>query len=442
MEIMKSTHQVSDTPREPIRAIPEDEVEFHPLSLADAAGQLFTWKGGLYRGIRPGFADLYLGLARKSLLSKWSSAGRLIPTEVTNLWLPGFAAVLKHRRIDPVSFPTEWPPVMLKQAVLHILDLAIELGHHGLTIKDCHPWNVLFDATRPVYVDLTSIVPKPDGTLWAGYRNFPLFCYHPLLLMYHGYDRLARLMIDEDGGVSGGLTRRLTGRELRHPFRRWERRLRRALPAAVRRNKDDDTTILLRRLRARVESVSYGSKTGALPEQAALREERLIQMIGRTGARSMLDLHCVSPRLPLQLADSGIRVLAFCPEPDVGNALYEAAYRKNLNVLPLVMDIRRPTPGRGLGNSQSVPAEDRFSADVVLARALSAPFIQERPVQLAQLASGLAGFSRERLIIEFQAARDSAEAEMVDRLAGLLRNEFRQVTVIKHDDVCLLDCSR
>lgn len=79
---------------------------------------------------------------------------------------------------------------MLKDAALTVLDLLLELAQCGLTLKDSHPWNVLFDAEKPVYVDLTSIV-LLDGDSWGGYDQFCRFYMNPLLLMSLGHERTA-----------------------------------------------------------------------------------------------------------------------------------------------------------------------------------------------------------------------------------------------------------
>src|SRR6185503_11955020 len=63
------------------------------------------------------------------------------------------------------------------------------------------PWNVLFDACKPVYVDVTSIEPQKDESSWPAYDEFCRFCYYPLILMSHGQERIARSLLPEYEGV-------------------------------------------------------------------------------------------------------------------------------------------------------------------------------------------------------------------------------------------------
>jgi hypothetical protein len=65
-------------------------------------------------------------------------------------------AVLEHERIAFQSFPYEWPPEMLHAAGALTLDLAESALTEGFGLKDATPYNILFRATKPVFVDLLS----------------------------------------------------------------------------------------------------------------------------------------------------------------------------------------------------------------------------------------------------------------------------------------------
>ena len=146
--------------------IPSDEVRFHPLSFQDEAGRLFQWRGGLYRGISAGktpfFVNLLQGAAGRELIAD----GLLIETEVTPYALEGFELVVSHRLLPFASYPFEWSTAMFKAACLTIINLAVGLARHDLMLKDAHPWNVLFDGCRPVWIDLTSIISAQGSRIW------------------------------------------------------------------------------------------------------------------------------------------------------------------------------------------------------------------------------------------------------------------------------------
>ena len=139
-----------------------EEVTFHPHSFADDAGRLFWLNDQLCRGIYPKQAPFFAQLFREGVIQNLIEQGLLVETEPTDLIVDGFSMILKHHRIPFISYPQEWCAAMLKDAALNIINLTIELAGRNLTLKDAHPWNVLFDACKPVYVDATSIAPQNE----------------------------------------------------------------------------------------------------------------------------------------------------------------------------------------------------------------------------------------------------------------------------------------
>src|SRR5947209_8392212 len=118
------------------RAIPTEEVKFNPQSFQDPAGRIFTWNGGVYRGISAESAPFLARFVQSDTHAKLVAAGLLIDTEVTDLAIDGFDLVLRHRLLPFVSYPFEWSAAMLKAAALTIINLAIEVHAHGMMLKD------------------------------------------------------------------------------------------------------------------------------------------------------------------------------------------------------------------------------------------------------------------------------------------------------------------
>lgn len=113
--------------------LPKQEIKFHNLSNGDDYARLFWWRGQLYRGIYQEHAGFYKGLFEKGLIRRWVDEGRIIETELTDLVLDSFAFVLSHQRLPFVSYSFEWCAEMLKDAALHTIDLATELGKRSRT---------------------------------------------------------------------------------------------------------------------------------------------------------------------------------------------------------------------------------------------------------------------------------------------------------------------
>jgi hypothetical protein len=192
--------------------IPSNEIQFHPHSFFEPGIRLFQWNGQVYRGIASERASFFRGLFENRIIESLVQKGLLIESELTPLAVDGYEMVIHHRRIPFASYPNEWCAAMLKDGALIIIDLAIELAHHGFTLGDAHPWNVLFDidSGKPIFTDLGSIVPMTDFT-WPVYDEFCRFCLFPLVLIAHGEAQIARLLMCEDSGVTTSDVSKLKG---------------------------------------------------------------------------------------------------------------------------------------------------------------------------------------------------------------------------------------
>src|SRR5919202_342883 len=80
-------------------------------------------------------------------------AAGLVPTRRTDVAMTEFPLVLEHYRVETPTIWREWSSWMLRDAAVMVCDLNIELLRAGYGAHDLHPWNVLFDHTRPLYVD-------------------------------------------------------------------------------------------------------------------------------------------------------------------------------------------------------------------------------------------------------------------------------------------------
>ncbi|HWH80255.1 MAG TPA: hypothetical protein VNT76_22905, partial [Candidatus Binatus sp.] len=154
------------------KVIPAREQRWLAESFVDPNGRVFEWQGEIYRMLEPAYAARWQSLADDGLIAKLINDGLLVESELTGFTTESGNAVLSHRRVPVVSYCYEWVPAMLKDAALLTIELCIRLAERGLTIQDGHPWNILFDGTKPVYIDASSIVPVRDDILWAPYQQF------------------------------------------------------------------------------------------------------------------------------------------------------------------------------------------------------------------------------------------------------------------------------
>src|SRR5262249_16699952 len=177
------------------------QVQFHPHSFADPDGRLFWLDGDLYRAISHEKTPFFARLFEDGTIPELIQRGFLVRSERTDLILDGYGMVLRHTPVPFVSYPNEWCLAMFKDAALTYLDLLKELLSRRLTLKDTHPWNLLFDRSRPVFVDITSITALTGQSNSPNYSKFCRYYLYPLVLMSKGQERIVRCLLPDYEGI-------------------------------------------------------------------------------------------------------------------------------------------------------------------------------------------------------------------------------------------------
>ena len=89
---------------------------------------------------------------------------------------------LRHPRIAVPTYPWEWTPGQWLAAADLTLSLALEAVAEGWILKDATPLNVLFDGTRPIFVDILSFERRaPENSVWLAYGQYVRTFLLPLL---------------------------------------------------------------------------------------------------------------------------------------------------------------------------------------------------------------------------------------------------------------------
>ena len=434
------------------QVIPSEEVVFHPLSFQDEAGRLFQWRGALHRGISAQSAAFLRRFFENGSGRELIAAGLLIPTETTPFALDGFDLVLRHHLLPFPSYPFEWCPAMFKAACLTIMNLQLALARHDLTLKDAHPWNVLFDGTCALWIDVTSIEPANGRTSWAAESEFYDNCLHPLLLMAQGREKLARAIIAEtevvqrsDLELLGGsrslvvdLTTALLSR-LPEPKRRIVRKNLRPLRSVLQREKSTAAEIpLLSRLEQiqreveRIEVPFAGQNLShpALPpnDKWDARIRSIAEILCETKPRTVLDIASGSGWCSELAAQIGAEVVAFDSDPEAVARLFANARAHDISVLPLIIDFTRPSPARGLANHCHIAASERFACEMVLMLGFLHDLVfRYRRLGLNEISDGLALFTKRWLVVEFIPGTDPEVGPLLtDWFSGYTLENFQR----------------
>ncbi|HWC18251.1 MAG TPA: hypothetical protein VG498_14615, partial [Terriglobales bacterium] len=157
-----------------------------PATFRDPAGSLQIIGDRVLRTVRPEFAEDCLNFLRSELAQAWMASGKLVDTRVLDEH-SAEGLQLEHQRVFFPSYPWEWTPGQWISAAELTLDFAEQQLALGRVLKDATPLNVLFEGSRPIFVDVLSTEARDlEDPLWLAYGQFvrtfllPLAAYKQL----------------------------------------------------------------------------------------------------------------------------------------------------------------------------------------------------------------------------------------------------------------------
>jgi SAM-dependent methyltransferase len=421
-------------------------------SFRDPAGCLLEVNGRLLRAITAqGTPDLQMFLA-SSVAQTLIASDRIVRTkvlgeaELQNLPVEfdlqavdgiGLPMLVEHERVPFQSFPHEWPPELLYAAATLTLDLSERLLSEHIGLKDATPYNILFRGPEPVFVDVLSSQQRdPGDPLWLPYAQFVRSFIIPLLLYKHfgmspGPVFLSRrdgLELEDVYALSGPIRRfvfpfltlisipkwlgdtsyasdpkryrkkQVTGPEcamfiLRSLFKRLRRLLDRVAPVSGRRSS----------------WTGYmGGMTHYTKEQFATKQLFVDRVIREFRPRSILDVGCNTGFFSFLAAKSGARVVAIDSDPVVAGDVWRVARKDHLDVLPLVVDLTRPTPAVGWRNRECLGFLERARGafDAVLMLAVIHHMLVSERIPLVEIIDLTADLTRDLALLEYISPQD------------------------------------
>lgn len=424
-------------------AIPADEVVPHRGSIGiDPRGRLFEWNGELLRGVRPEYDEVFSRFLALPSVRALQERGLLIAAEETDYVLDGYARVVSHPRLPFVSYPFEWCGPMLKDAALAVLDVNLALLEDGFVIKDPSSWNLLFDGPQPVWVDFSGIWPIEDvGYGLKLYEDwFGRFYTYPLRLISGGNGRIARVLqhdvehgVRRDDFARAGLhpveavrsfaeratvaARWRASGKLPQPFAEWMLRGLRGggekIAAADRPTRDDWRALFLR-VRSKVEAIDIPvprtkwshyyekSLSPASPLEGLSPKHRNVERVLRELAPAkVVDIGGSAGWFARLAASLGSTVAAFDADESAIANLYREERSEGGRVLPLVMDVKEPSPAYGLLGRRVASAPERLEADLAMALAVMHHLTTGQGLDFDQVVGSLALFTKRWLLVEW-----------------------------------------
>jgi len=380
------------------------EVTLHPQSLSDPVARLFESEGELLRAFTGAQAAFYERLLESPALEKLFAAG-LVRTRRADVAFGDYPLVVQHARVDFVSDWREWPSLMLRDAALMVCNLCLELSRLDCGALDIHPWNVLFDFGRPVFIDFAAIRPLERAWLDEQAGRLRDYWVLPLTFIKMGHPDFAR-SLRKSCEVTEPLDEFFKRRELRwFPF--WYQRLR--------RRATQEPTLFFEKLKAQLEKMGLPGVESAVDDEDCShslevfaqndpRALSLSQLLDRLRPRTLLDIGCGEGLYAMLAEEQGIRVVAVDEREARVNALYRRVKGLGLRILPLLLDFSIPTIGQGR-KKEFPPSTERLACDASLMLSILPRLFFELELSFERIANLLAAYSRRHAIVEFTAPR-------------------------------------
>ena len=446
-------------------------------SFRDPAGRLLSVNGRLFRLVSHAGVDEVMAWLTSPNAQALAASGRWVrprildTIEVTNLLQhPALqdlvqdrpTCVLEHERMPFVSFPYEWVPDMLYEAGCLTLDLAETLLADGWGLKDATPYNVLYQGPRPTFVDILSFERRdPGDPTWMPYAQFVRTFLLPLLMQKHLGLSIQQVFSVRRDGMEPEEVYRLCSplQKLRPTFLTLV-----SLPTwlAARRGGDDPAVyqrthdanserarfILARvfnHLRHSLNSVAprsarrsvwsdYMTSNDYSNEAFAAKQAFVQAVLSDCRPRAVLDVGCNTGHFSAIAAKSGARVVAIDADAAVVAATWQRAKSEGLEILPLVVDLARPSPALGWRNRECPAFLDRArkAFDMVLMLAIIHHLLVNERIPLTDILDLAAELTTNLAIMEFVAPGDA----MFRRIARGRQDLFSGLSPVTFEAAC------
>lgn len=446
-----AVHAYQTAPRQDLLISEQTSQTVIVRGFRDPGGSLLVEGDRILRAIRPsGLADLEAFLdspcARKLMETDWvvrteilkiGELGKSFSPDTRKLYNDfGSTALVEHERIEFPSYPYEWPLEMLHAAGRRTLDVALTLLPHGLGLKDANPYNILFRGPQPVLVDVLSVERRnPTDPRWLAYAQFVRTFLLPLLAgKYFGLCP-DQWMLSRRDGIEPEEIYRMAGplRRLLPPFLSFV-----SMPVWLgSRGKADNPKLyapiqarsaeqarfvlksMLERLRRSFDRLApkpdrsskwadYMTNNSYAEAEAAVKRAFVQDALREYQPARVLDVGCNSGQFSRMAAQAGASVVAIDSDATVAGTLWRAAHEEGLNILPLVVNIARPSPSAGWNNQESISFLDRARGrfDAVLMLAVIHHLLVSKRIPLPQIMELASQVTSDLLLIEFVAPQD------------------------------------
>jgi SAM-dependent methyltransferase len=405
----------------------------------DPAGQLEVRADAAYRTVYPPYDTEILAFLDSPLAKRLVEEGSFVsstPVEASPL-------VLRHPRIPFASYHWEWSPGMWLAAANLTLSLCADLLADGYILKDATPSNILFAGTRPILVDVLSVAPvDPTTPIWYASGQFIRTFLLPLLASEKLGWPLQASITRRDGYEPEEIGRHL-------PFgTRWSQPARssvtlplllagkgKAGSAAPPRTPKVDAEAGLYILKKTItglqkqmelltpkqHSSTWSDYTETATHYTGAEQAEKQAFVGRVlnaiQPKRVLDIGSNTGTFSEIAATTGAQVVALDTDQQAVDRLFARVSKgpHAAAILPLHIDLSRPTPAAGWHNQETASfiARAQGHFDFVLMLAVIHHLLLQSQIPLEHIAALAAEITTSGLIIEWVPPTDEKFREVL-----------------------------
>lgn len=363
-------------------------------SFRDPSGFIFEKKGFIYRQINQCYKEEYDQFIDSGLYKTLVDEELLIPHEEVSIdhsQSQDVYKVIKPEQLEFISYPYEWGFSQLQDAALLTIKVQKTAINMGMSLKDASFYNIQFRKGKPVFIDTLSFEKSNMEKPWVAYRQFCQHFLAPLALMSYTDIRLNQLLKAYIDGIPLDLASKLLPLRTKFSFsllshihlHAKSQRSYSSKPEKVKERKISSIGFIglmnslensIRALKWQpkgTEWAEYYNDTNYSDDAFVNKKDIILDFLDRIKPGMVWDLGANMGVFSRLSSDKGIKTISF----DIDYSAVEKNYlkckdSKELNILPLLLDLTNPTPGVGWQNTERTSFINRGPADTVFALAL------------------------------------------------------------------------
>lgn len=447
-------------------------------SFRDPDGRVFIYKDRVFRLVNKTGENNFKDALSSEILKNYVNSGNLVKTfEPDSLEAENLASELKqvfdfqkdeisliveHEKIPFQSYPYEWSSEMLHAAAQLTLDLHQNLLSEGMGLKDAAPYNILFRGVKPVFVDWLSFEKRDVlDSVWLAQAQFLRTFLLPLLVNKNFHFGLASIFRVRRDGVTPQEVYEMFGgiKKFLPPFLTMV-----TIPKFLAEKYGKNNSVyqqgksenaeraafilnhqcnylrrLLKKVSPKADATSdwseyIGANQHFTDEYLKHKETFVRKVFEEYKPQNVLDIGCNTGFFSRIAAKSGSSVISIDQDEVAVGRVFRMAKEENLDILPLIQDIARPSPGLGWRNGECPSFLDRARGkmDAVMMLAVIHHLLVNERIPLAEILNLAGEITRDILIVEFVPPGDP----MFKTIARGRDHLFQDLTEEKFREAC------